>query len=597
VPANLDNLTIIECSNLLDGKLAQLCMVQPPPITANDLLNNQPRPLNLQAVRNLLHSDDEHDPPLAEFIPANRPAILCFPELAFLPDDWVALDELVRGYPGSLMLAAGFGFADGPALMEWASATGDTRRQPIWDNTEITRTSRYNGAWIWVKDKEKTICCAILKNHPAANMEFKNVENWQGGQRTLAIRAQDVTIYPLICFDILSESNNAPIDRVLADIEQSRPKNALILGMLLQGEAYHVSWGKGLNRIATRLHDLNTFTAVALCHYAHDDRYVEEPKDRWRSLTGLFRPTSCLSFWDGGKHVQLKEAVNPTRIIGDDQMGGVVVRHTQPVVIGGSVPFTYVQGNDCFVWAANKAFPLDAAGNVDFEQSLTPPPAYEAGRILQRHKRVEGREFGPIARDAVAALTAKLKDKAGNGIAQRFCAGVPIGDCPETPPKLSPDQLAEQEADWLPSALAIAVLKDAGNMTECPNAACLDLAVNDNTPVWRAWQAKNLNRHQIHEKLQSIAAKSVEARPLVIVVRGEHSQQPDNRVFRPDEIRRMDQPANQTGREIDRSNLGRVVHCISWGHFAADVLHDQDRKRAEDALRHYLQHLAPPAQP
>lgn len=569
-------------------------MVQPAPIKGDDLLNNSPRLLNTQTARRLLHADGE--PALAEFIPTNLPAILCFPELAFIPENWEELDGLVRGYPGRLILAAGFGFASGPVLKNWASVSSaeGTVRKPIWDNAEITRTSRYNGAWIWIKDETQTTCCAILKNYPAANLEFKNVENWRGGQKTLAIKANDVTIYPLICFDLLREGNDAPIDRVLADIEQNRPPKALILGMLLQGAAYHESWGEGMNRIAQRLHRLNTPTAVALCHYAHDDRYVEEQKDRWRSLTGLFRPRSKLNFWDGDKQVQLKEAVNPTRLVQDNQIGGVVARHTQPMVIGGTVPFTYVKGNDCFVWAANKAFPLDADGNVDFSQSLTPPPAYEAGRILQRHKKVENRQLGPIATDAVAALTSKLKDKAGNGIAQRLCTGVPIGDCPETPSKLSHDQLAEQEWDWLPSALVIAVLMDAGNMSVCATTNCLDLAVNDNAPVWRTWQVKDLTCDEIHEKLRDLAAKSVEARPMVIVVRGEHSQQPDNREFRPDEIRRMDQPANQT-RRSDRSSLGRIVQCIPWRHFAADVLQDQERKRAEQKLQRYLQHLITPA--
>lgn len=589
---NLITVNLDDCW-LHDG-CAGLCMVQPTPIKECELLESLSRPVNLQTVYRLLDGDGE--PALGEFIPANRPAILCFPELAFIPSDWECLDRLVRSYKGRLILAAGFGFASGPSLRDWASsmAGSSTIRKPIWDDSHLNSTSQYNGAWIWVKSGKETLCCTILKNYPAANIEFKNVQNWQGGQWMLSLKAPDVTIYPMICFDILREGQNAPVDRVLANIQQERPSNALILGMLLQGAPYHSSWSSGLNRFFRRTGEWDTRTAVALCHYAYDTPDPEENKDSWRSLTGIYRPLSQFNFWDDEKYVRLNVALDPTRLMRDEQVAGVVVRQTEPGVIGGSVPFKYKKGNECFAWAANKAYPLDAQGAVRFDQIPSQPPAYEAIRILRRHKKIETHPFGPIAKEAVAALTVKLKSHETAAIAKRLCVGIPIGDCPETPSRLDPDQLAKREDDWLPSVLVLAALMNAGNMSACPDSTCLDLALDNSAPIWRAWQAKALTHHQIHEKLRHLATAPDDIRSMVVIVRGDGSFQPENKVFGPSTIRHTDRPAN-TKRRQDRATPVRKIRCLPWTHFSADVLLDQDRKRAVGALQSLLQDLDPQA--
>lgn len=569
-----------------------LCLVQPAPLDLRALLDNKPRDVQRRLARALLAGGEDGSPWLNELLPASQPAVVCFPELCFIPDDWDEVDALVRGYPGPLLLAAGFGFATGTQLSDWANGRGDTCRQPVWDTPLIAATARYNGAWIWVHTADSTTCHAVLKNRAEPSHEFSYVENWRGGEEILALQTPDLTIYPLICFDLLDNTQGAPLERVLAHIQNTRPERALILGMLLQGAPFHEAWGRRLEAVAQRLGEQKV--AIVLCHYAYDEPHPQETTDRWRSLAGLYRACHVLRYWNGSAHVVLKNSLPSARLFHADHVAGMVIRHTEPSVVAGHVPFDFDQVGDRYSWATHAAKPIEPNGSISGSRVLAEPVAYEVARMLRRHGQVDGYRLGPLARQAVAALQQKLGDGVhGSKLAKRLCSGIVIGTDINQPYSVDHDALATIEHDWVPNVLVLAVLLHHARLDFSENEACYDLVANGQRQVYRVWQAKELTRSQIHEHLRVVAETvCADPRPLVVIVRGSGSHQPSERLFELGRQRRVDRPSyDGTSRRTDQRHPGRTVRCLPWSDFS-EVLVEGDAAYLHQRLTELLSSVA-----
>jgi hypothetical protein len=180
---------------LTDQAEAHVVLAQVAPPTQAIRAQDGSRPWVVQTLQCLLGANQR----LAQIVTANRPAILLLPELALGFEDWVAVDALVRAWPRPLILISGFGFSRGGRITQWLAEDGPTTRHAGWPADEAPAADRlYNGGWCWVHRPDATACVAFLKSTAEQHDEV-HVEGLDQGTTHVAIRVDDLLIFPVIC--------------------------------------------------------------------------------------------------------------------------------------------------------------------------------------------------------------------------------------------------------------------------------------------------------------------------------------------------------------------------------------------------------------
>lgn len=334
-----------DCS-ILDNQKLDICLVQAPPPNFELVKKDKSRPLSVKVVQDLLVGGVEHAQPiLTELLPRTKMSLVLMPEFAFAHEDWDDLDAAVRGSPNPIILIAGFGATVGDTLCKWKEKPGETIRHWGWDDP-ISNIKLVNGAWCWVHQPgRRTDCIVWMKNVAEQRVEAVQLQNMQFGREVLHLKFNDVSIFPVICADLL-DSVNTPgstqekISKAI--INDQRPNIPILITGSLWQSGYNRNWEVAIGDI---LHHVvkERPAALALCNIAHDKPQLLESSDRWRSMSGVF-----VKFEDLPK---CQQHLHAGRALETASVSGVVIRDSKPCVVGGKLswrPFSPVAGQ--FLW-------------------------------------------------------------------------------------------------------------------------------------------------------------------------------------------------------------------------------------------------------
>lgn len=402
---------------LIDGKL-HLALVQTPPPSLDAARHGAAQPLTLAYLNELLGpraGGVDGEPRLLAPVPTGRPVVIALPELAFGLPDWDGIDALVRASTRPLILTAGFGWVRGNELSSWLAASTDGSRDGIWTASKADRLdpeSVYNGAWVWTHLPEQaTTCIATLKNFPHLRHE-ELLPNWRRHGDILRLDFDDLTLFPLICADIICREEGSPLHRIrrsLADVRSANP--ALLLGMLWESGCHKPQWTDALGRaLGTGGVDL-----AVIVNNATDACAFDEEADKWRSLTGAFQAE------------YFKQPEVPDRaaryVAHGAAVFGNVVRRTEAAAYVGhlAVGFRPDPTTHLHLFKSTRVIPLGEAGAVlsaDEECGM----AHELARFCRRICSIELAGFSATASrlvdDGLSSLRQYLKRLCGERCAR-----------------------------------------------------------------------------------------------------------------------------------------------------------------------------------
>lgn len=373
-----------------DQAEAHVVLAQVAPPAEAVLRQGESRPWVVQTLESLLGADQR----LAQIVTANRPAILLLPELALGLDDWAAVDALVRGWQRPLILISGFGFSRGDRITAWVQEDGPTTRHAGWPADEGPAAARvYNGGWCWVHRPGATACVTFLKSTAEQHEEI-HIEGLDHGTAHLAIRVDDLIIFPVICSDLLNiVAGQRVVARKIArylDDHAANDTRVLIAGLLLQ-KSGHAKWRDAVIDVARTI---NTERVnVCLINSAHDICSMGEDADRWRDYSGVYIAN--------GRHA-FADQFSAARRFTTDQIDAAVIRHTSPAVLGGPLRWTFNGATGRHLWAVQLDYGVDGAG------PLVASPCQDRYRFetLRLLRRLTDTHDAPVSHKTVVARAA-----------------------------------------------------------------------------------------------------------------------------------------------------------------------------------------------
>lgn len=359
------------------------------------------RPWVVQTLQSLLGADQR----LAQIVTADRPAILLLPELALGLDDWDAVDALVRGWQRPLILISGFGFSRGDRITAWVDGNGPTARHAGWPAGKGPAAERvYNSGWCWVHRPGATVCVTFLKSTAEQHEEI-HIEGLDHGTTHVAIRVDDLVIFPVICSDLLSivAGRRVVAHKIIKYLEEHVDNaRVLVVGLLLQ-KSGNPKWRTAVIDVARAI---NTERVnVCLINSAHDICAMREDDDRWRDYSGIFIANGRRAFEDQFPGV---------RRFSTEEIDAAVIRNTSPAVLGGPLRWAFDGATGRHLWAVQKDYGVDVGG------PLVASPCqdryhFETLRLLRRltdtldapdsHKTVVARTSYGIIRTQIEAQT------------------------------------------------------------------------------------------------------------------------------------------------------------------------------------------------
>ena len=363
---NKDSTDVYFDYSILDNQKLDICLIQAPPPNFDLVKTDKSRPLSVKVVQDLLTGVAEHHQPiLTEILPRTKMSLVLMPEFAFAHEDWEELDAAVRGSSNPIILIAGFGATVGDTLRKWKENNGDTIRHWAWD-APISNIKLVNGAWCWVHQPgHRTDCIVWMKNVAEQRFEAVKLQNMQFGREVLHLKFNDVSIFPVICADLLDSVNTpgSTQEKIRNSITDDNRHNIpiLITGSLWQS-GYNRNWEVAIGDI---LHHVvkDRPAALALCNIAHDKPQLLESSDRWRSMSGVFVKYEDLP--------KCQQNLNAGRALETANVSGVVIRDSKPCVVGGKLswrPYSPVAGQ--FLWHSDALCHINERG-VDLLSSTS----------------------------------------------------------------------------------------------------------------------------------------------------------------------------------------------------------------------------------
>lgn len=359
--------TIEVTGNLLRHGFVELCLLQAAPTPIAAIVNDEPRPATVAAVRDLLSGSDRHQAPVAsEFAPGQNPILIVAPEYAFGSDDWDALDQIIRASARPVVFVAGFGATLGGAIIEWVGKppANDqaTRRHLTWDPVggQLAGTRPVNGAWCWLHGfGDLTHAFVLLKNHLEQRHECVNLPTLQLGRTVVQLLFDDCDLLPLICADLVqgqADGDRTPMRRLQVALEPRRLNTTpvLITGSLYQTVASNENWAVAIETwLSTVARDRQAL--LSLANVAIDNPLADETEDRWRSLSGTFGRLA---------DIPRNQADLPAaRTVNGQGFRGAVLRHTEPYIACGPLWWgPYAPTGEQFYWRAGVGMPLEQDG-------------------------------------------------------------------------------------------------------------------------------------------------------------------------------------------------------------------------------------------
>lgn len=292
--ATEDNYTTFEIelrTAVMSGGL-WLSIAQLPSRTKSEIEANSPCSTNVAVLRELLEVADGNARPLLmqHAQPDQLPILVC-PEYAFGSSDWQEIDALVEGFPGPLVLIAGFGqcpFEGLQAIRLHAGHAGTTLRCGWQEEAEPGgRAMNFGSVWVKKPDHSRE---AILFGKNFLEAQAEDLNGVFKFKQLTEIVFEDLRILPFICADALEtpQTGGAPtVGQRLARRAVNGHKPVLCTGSLFQpGRQASEKWIIAINRLILQFGEAQV--ALVISNVASASYDVRAGGDTWRNLSGVY---------------------------------------------------------------------------------------------------------------------------------------------------------------------------------------------------------------------------------------------------------------------------------------------------------------------
>lgn len=233
-----------------------------------------------EAVSSLLRCDEFGMAPIDRDCDSSAlTRLLLLPELSLAWEDWETVNAAVALYNKPLLVVAGVGFARADALRG---------RVPFLPpNVSAERNVNFGCAWVHLPAtnnspalSESHFYCKTFAEQAGEAPAFDPLV----GSEHLVLEFDDCSIAPVICADLLAESQPgraAVVDKLREHLhETERP--VIVAASVLQKEPWHGIWSSRIDRAV----DAGLILVVA--NYSHDNRPLNYENDANRNLSGAY---------------------------------------------------------------------------------------------------------------------------------------------------------------------------------------------------------------------------------------------------------------------------------------------------------------------
>lgn len=558
----------------LSGGGLMVCLVQSrPPESVASIQDDASRPDIVRTLRDLFSGTI---PRLLELAQGNVPTVVLVPEYSLAFDDWAEIDGLIRSYPGSLIVIAGFGATRGQRLLDWKGAapgnSSATRRFFGWDSVGedayVDAGSPYNGAACWMRQRNETQCVLIRKCFPEQKDEALLIPDLALGRSIVRLETDDLVIYPLICSDVICRQHDGddPLDWVKTDLDSAPPgsRKVLISVISYQSDPFHDLWQAS---IARALQLTTCDCLLVLANQSIDSVHEDDRIDDRRNLSGVYGPFAMTR--------GVQSPLPLTRPLSCSVAGfvGAVARETGPCVLTGIVRWDIgaVQGR--FIWHPKRKSDI-ARGGMLSASSSGDADHYELVRFLRRIQPANrGRtarhqhDWNALVEDGVAAITADL-------IAHRALSAARLRDSvldglllgADTPAS-GADDLSSVREPLTRGLFALGVLATLDSVawnqvSESP----AQLAIHASDTYILVWSDPRRAGPHMHRSIQEWVNSPGQEPRLLILVGSAQGSCPEGLIL-PDRRTDLSQPPRESERDISQPRCHRQALCRQLANF------------------------------
>lgn len=317
----------------LDGDELWLCIAQ----TSRHLQADDPdasNPTAVELVEALLNVQGGHAPLDADCNKSNSALrVLILPELAFGSFDRQRISAAVAAYNRPLLLIAGVGFPHA------GSVRAEIPSFPAPASND--RYVNFGCAWVRLPTALAPSTHQLLqycKNHCEQTSELPKFDPVEG-THILAIQFKDLTVFPVICADLLQPSQYqrpSVIDRV-KEYSLAVGQPTLLAGSLLQKTPWHGIWSASMSLA------VQSFSGVlALANIAQAARPTSFSEDMARNLSGAYTNVAAhgkkqpSNFCSAGRH--------------EAALSGAVLRDCMGMVAAGPLRLKNYTAVNAHIW-------------------------------------------------------------------------------------------------------------------------------------------------------------------------------------------------------------------------------------------------------
>lgn len=532
-----------------ENRELQVCLVQPDAVKKKAILNDAPRPQSL-ALAGAIFGKEDGEAPLARWF-GQQPGVVLFPEYAFGSRDFSALNDLIKGFPGRLIVCAGFGIVRGNSLRELLNSC-----KPTWHKgaSAIEPLGNYNAGWCWIHEGEnRTRCFIFLKNFLDQKLEVPLVTP---GNSIFRLDAKDLVFYPLICADLISDQPEGPIVRIensLPTTDDRLPdlnKKVIVAALLYTKEPYHSLWHPAINQVV-QLHESNGGLITVNQPFTGPPPDVEA--DQWRCLSGGFISRAIMS----GNPLPL---LQPVRYVRTDSASGLILRSSGGVSCGS---FRWVDkahlGRNVWVPHVRRFWKKDK-----LEESRESAVLHEFKRYVDRHRSKIVGLFDPSATSMIeSSLDRVAKETQENRVHPRLWSRLVTGV--EEPPATMNFDSMDEVSGTLDFALGgFACVEEAtGGQLLTDNKDSGQLLWEEREIL--VWNSHTSNTSKMYHLLQTFCLKRQGERMLIVLGKGTGGYREAKKVVAkkvsPDRLTDISTNRDRGNRSFTQERVRHVFWC------------------------------------
>lgn len=490
---------------LIGDDRLRVALVQAPAPAFADAQIDAPRAIGTTILASLLAPGEGPGPLLAEQHGEEWPTLVLMPELSLGSGDWTTVNDLVKNYPAPLVLFAGIGYFTGRQFKLWRENNGEGGPQLAVAQTDnFPDHARLNGGCVWVRHPKKgTDSVLYIKNFLAQTSERPLVEDLRVGTQIMRLSFKDLTVFPLVCSDLVCALEERPEARIKASLAKRKAKLSLVAGILWDGAPHNKNWPEAIKTLVRR----DKGPGLGLLANTVDRRELEKTKDlhQVRRLTG-------------GHFCNLQRKRNPQRhgrfVEHSPSVFGTVVRRVEPVIAFAEfqiVPTNVTAGTHTFF--VMDVVTLDQAGRPEPRQPFH-ADAYEAVRVL---RTVESDSHASVVSTGLKQLEAHLNAGAAP-VAASMCTQILAGSDLNSSCVSDPDHIVDAEAQLKVGFLVVGGLWRAlGLEPQASNGQVGQLRDPSSRRNLLVWFSSEKRHWALQEKLIQWAKKQI-AHPSLVVV-------------------------------------------------------------------------------